>query len=270
MSIAPYVEAPYNRTITADSSMSGSDLSIVEPQLQGVEIRTERQRYAGTLPKIWTGRSDNQIIQDSFGEGDEFRQDTPFQEMARFDPAVYLNNRNVLMFPVVLDDPSFLDPENFDGVIEPLTIAGRASLVAVDFPFFAHAIKGHIQGGNEDSFQKSDSISAIYPLALPIRTEYWIDSVALIGSAVSGTIEIPGVFPDVERILSPFDDTIALDRIRQVDSNWSGDMRVAIIQMTGSSSDNYIPFGSKSASTGFAFYGGQLGTDSIAFGGLKR
>ena len=78
------------------------------------------------------------------------------------------------------------------------------------------------------------------------------------------------MFPEEEKVLAPFNESAALNEVIVSGTINNDEIREALLAMTGTSTDNYIPFGTLSASTGFTFSNTDSGIDSLAFGGLKR
>ena len=124
---------------------SGSDISTIEHMLQGVSIKTERQRVLGVLPRLGSGRTDHKVERNAFGQPKEFKDDEIFEELDKFDPVRFINGQDLLIFPVILSNVSLKDPEQLDGAIEPFTIRTRASLTSIDHPFEAHDVRASIQ-----------------------------------------------------------------------------------------------------------------------------
>ena len=63
--------------------------------------------------------------------------------MKKYNPVQFLLDDNAtLMYPLILWNASMKDPDQLDGVIEPLTIRSRASRQNPESPFFAHDIRG--------------------------------------------------------------------------------------------------------------------------------
>lgn len=281
----PYIEAPTVRTKVRDpvnpstigtaneTYDSGSDTSGFDHLRQGRSIQNDAQRYAGVQPKMGTGDPDHYVEINTFGQSKEFNEEPLFEELLVFDPLVYINNQEALIFPVVLANATLTDPEKFGGFIEPLTIGARASLVSVQLDLEPHDIRAHLQAGNEDAWFKCDQIVQFKDRFKEIvPNDVYIDSSANMGFG-SGTITLPGYFPENEKLIEPFNETVTLNRTYESGSltgTGSLDIENAILAMTGASSDSYVPYGEKSFGTGFTYDNAPDGVDSLAFGGLKR
>lgn len=269
----PFIEAPTVRASFPTSHISGSYTADIDPLRQGVEIANDKQRYAGTLPKLGTGDNDHELSLTVFGQPFEFREEEPFEEIAKFDPVVYMSNTASLMFPIVLGNASFLDPERFGGFIEPLGIGSRGFILETA-EFEAHTVRAHIQDGNEDSFAKTDRIVQTFRIAVSASLgDLYIDATDIMGASASGSIILVGVFPESEKMIDPFNESISPSRSflsSAIDSVGPADIVQALLRMTGAASDEYVPDGDRSMGTGFTYDLNVRGTDSLAFGGLLR
>jgi hypothetical protein len=268
----PFVEAKAD-TPGIVLAVSGTDTSEIDSLRQGVEIQNAKQRYAGILPKFGSGEDNNELDILTIGQAKEFRPVVPFEEVNKFDPVVYITSSGSLNFPNILNNASLIDPERFGAFIEPLTIGARNELLLTS-EFDAHTVKGHLMGGNEDTFNKCDVISHIYAVNPPINIhDLYIDATSLMGSSSNGSILLTGYFPESEKRVIPFNETKNLSKnviSGAIDAVNSTAINNALLAMTGASTDEYITEGYKSSGTGFTFGNSVYGTDSIAFGGLKR
>lgn len=267
----PFVEAPVVRGVQPSADMSGSDTSMIDHLRQGVEISNPAHRHIGVLPKLGTGDDQQQLDVVVFGQSSEFTIDSKFEDMTVFDPVVYVQNSQSFGYPVILGNPSFEDPEQMGGYIQPLSVGARDSVVsAADFE--PHDIMGQIQDGNEDSFKKTSKITNMIDLREQQQTaNLYIDSSDMMGDG-SGAIRLVGLFPDDEKILRPFDEARYLSK-SHVSGTLTGvdsyDMTNAVVSMSAAT-DQYVPDGFRAAATGFVYDFATAGVDSLAFGGLKR
>lgn len=267
----PYIEASDPRPHFPTSHTSGSDTSAIDHMRQGIEITTDNQRYGGAIPLLGSGEEDNHIEIVVFGQSQEFKDNVAFEELVVFDPLLYIQNQSTLIFPIILDNASFENPETLGGFIEPLSLGSRNSLLSIT-EFEAHGVKGSVQNGNEDSFKKSDSVIQI--IAVNERQQLrnlYVDSQATVGA--SSSISLPGYSPNDETLIDPFNESQVATRAFTsgvLNAVGSPELRRALLLMTGSSTDDYVQFGYKSQGTGMVFGSNLRGTDSIAFGDLKR
>lgn len=267
----PFIEAPAVAPAQPSQFESGSDTSAIDHLRQGVEITRSTHRYVSTLPLIGTGNENHEIELISFGQSSEFTVDSKFEEVDRFNPVSFITNQDTLTFPVVLDNPSYEDPERMGGYIQPLTIAAR-DLLTSTAEFEPHDIRAHLSDGNENSFGTMNIITNIIDLhETQSFDDLYIDSADVMGN-ISGSISLMGFFPDKERTLSPFNETKFLSKTfisGTLTGTSSYDMITNIMSMSADTS-TYIIDGFKTAGMGFTYDNMRYGTDSIAFGGLKK
>lgn len=87
----------------------------------------------------------------------------PFKEMGKWNSVHYIESPDTMQWPVVLDSPSAMDPFEFNGVIEPLTIRKKIteSSTFLDTPEDPepHSIRGSITSGE----MFGDSLGKVFP-----------------------------------------------------------------------------------------------------------
>jgi hypothetical protein len=279
-----------SQAITIGSeSISGS--------LQGVELRTFGQVYQGMMPKIRPlnsnilivdgKRIDNIRIYDenlttavgtgkieefpnfereelSFGVPKEFKDDTIFEDMARFNPVSFIEDEgSTLIYPQVLWNLSAKDLDSYDGVIEPLTIRSRASRNSIDWPYEAHDVRGALSNAAEDVRRRGNLIvDYVYPIDNSV--EPYLDE-----CFEQDTLGLPqpGFFSNPSDFSPPFEDgTDWEDAAKRL----TGAIKTAVLE-SRESTDSFFPRGSTSARSGqFVNLEDSPGTDSIAYAGMKR
>ena len=76
-------------------------------------------------------------------------------------PVAYIEDDiGTLIYPIIMSNVSMKDPDQYDGVLEPLEIRSRASRNSPDAYFVAHDIKGILQSDvAEDSRRRSNPIT---------------------------------------------------------------------------------------------------------------
>ena len=268
----PFIEAPSVPPPKPAPGTSGSYTVDIDHLRQGVEITTDAQRYNGTLPRFETDDPEHEIQINTFGQSSEFAAVATFGEINRFDPVVFIRDSSALTFPVVLDSPSYEDPEKLGGVVQPLAIGSKDLLVS-NTEFEPNDIKGHLMDGNESVFRNVDRIVSSFDPREPVQvTNLYIDASDSMGVA-GGSITLGGVFPEAERVIRPFDESKFLSRSvvsGSLPSTGSYDVVAALVLMGADDDNTYVPDGYISAGKGFTYDGAPMGTDSLAFGGLKR
>lgn len=266
----PFVEAPSIRTNLATAT-SGIDTSAIDGFRQGVSVKTNRHRYAGTLPKLGTGQDDSSLEILVFGQESEFEFNTKFEEILKFNPVAYINSVDALIFPVVVSNNSYRNQEKFGSFIEPLSLGPRSLFAGITSDRELNGIFGLIQDGNEDLFGKSDRIIQI--IELPRRnyvSRLFFDSSERL--EISGkTIGLPDIFVEQENVILPFDDSRFHNKSYIEKNTITGeDLISALVKTEGRATSRYIGFNEKSAGAGWTYDKSEFGTDSIAFGGRKR
>ncbi len=253
-------------------SVNGDNM---DPLRQGVSIRTKRQLYSGMMPKFFPDyqRTPNgEQESTNYGQPTTFNPTLPYVDMQKFNPVTFVSGSdNPIMYPLV-SNVSLLNPNQMDGVIEPLTIRKVVSMMSTDGSQDRHRIRGSIQAGDVDARNKSSQLVQVYDYREPLVTVPFIDAPLYMGDATDGSVILPGIISDAEAILRPFRDASheerVLDDVPAIDED--GLMLAALLLMTGSSSQSMLGENQISATAGFIYDNAPLGTDSLAFGGLKK
>ncbi|MAG25253.1 hypothetical protein CMI47_06705 [Candidatus Pacearchaeota archaeon] len=233
---------------------------------------------------------------------------SPFIDIiGKINPEDYINDAGGEQYPIVLSTPFFLDPGQMDGVIEPLAI--RAGLVgaSIESPFVSHKIRASLQSDSaQDANRDCVIISQQIEFKPVTKSAYFESSEGLSGPRLpgiqTGSISTPasssneqitgsfaylfqpGVISSFRSNIIPFDDSQMLfPRFVLGDDHPTGASGSLMIEAISGSFRDRGPFGTrfKSAAAGFIFReisvtgsdtgcSTVLGTDSIAFAGLKR
>ena len=267
---SPFVEAGTVRTVEQPVS-GGQDTTAIDKFRQGVNVKTERHRSDGVLLRASTTRNFNHQIEINLvGQDGIFSNDmTPFSDGEKYDPVQYINSRENAAADLPVGD----GPIGFDGVIEPFTIRDIVDRNTVEAPFLSKTVRGELMDGNEGVLRKSDRVLSFVPLVFAPVVVPFVDSGEIFGDE-PGAIRIPGFIDDRERTVNAYDDgdqstlysgAPGNDRLTNNDA-----INAALRLMTGSYDQDMRPYNHKSATAGFVYNNTPAGTDSIAFGGLKR
>lgn len=272
-----------------NESISGS--------LQGIEIKTFDQLYQGTSPKfrplnrsklIVDGvRVDNLSLFDenltsgidkkkveefpnfemenlSFGMPKEFRDETFFEDMDRFNPVSFIqDNGSSLIYPQVLWNLSAKDTDSYDGVIEPLTIRSRASRNSIEWPYDSHGVRAALSNAAED-VRRRGNVIVDYVFPTGNQTEAYLDE-----QFGHDTLEIntPPYLSDPIDNSRPFTDSTDWE---DAAASLQGEIQNALL-LSRESTELMFPRGSNSSTSGQVVNLQESpGTDSIAFVGMKR
>ncbi len=275
MATTPFFDNITNQVgglVIRTSASAGYDTIGIDHLRQGVEIRNDRDRYGGNL-KISAGTTDHELEHVVIGQALPYLEGYSFAEMERMVPCLVLSGATNLSQTEL--DSNILDEFQLNGVLEPFNIRDVAALSSIEGNRPAHAIKGHLQSGNENPLDGStDVITQFVELKPPpIETGYLESNSNFSSEFVSGsaTIVVPGPFLPIEQIINPYSDTARLRPALLTTSSMSR----AMIKVLSSGSQNSVanellPLGHNSSGAGWTFENMPFGTDSIAFGGLKQ
>jgi len=224
-------------------------------------------------------RVSHDVMVLNYGQSLEFDDTLPFDDIdgptAGSAPR-YLSS--LPEYPIVFFNKSLKGPQT-DGVIEPLTIRRM-----IDFSVLggnnerdiAHSIKAGLGYMVAESFRGFNTISQFIEFS-PNRIPAYVDNVE---SFYTDKVPLPGYVTDEVASIKPYVDTSLQEYQAR---NVTDDQIRAILESTdefrsGSygGTDNMLPRNSRSATAGFVYTLSNLtgstkyGTDSIAYGGLKK
>lgn len=252
------------------ANTSSIDIGSIDPWRQGVEI-TQQKHFDAGMVKIHAGEPGHMLRRNRFGMDRNFRTEVAFEELDYFNPRNFLLsqeidsplNFNIITFPIITSDNDQIENYIFDGVIEPFTIKSRAAFFSIDVPFEAHEVKGAVMGGNTDSTMSSDMVLTVDYYDVRQRQVGYLDLVDMI----DGRFPLNGFFNTDKAPCAPFMDE---RYVRNVDApvTYDSTMTAALSMMSGST-ENYISSLQRSATAGWTYDSTtNVGTDSIAFGGM--
>ena len=240
---------------------------------QGVEL-TQIKYFDAGLAKIHAGEPGHVLRRNRFGMDKNFRTDPRFEELDYFDPVKFLEAQeqaeplllNIITFPIITGDNDQIENYVFDGVIEPLPIREVASFFSIEVPFQSRTVRASLMGGNEDSTHASDRVLTVDYYEPEKEQIPYLDLIDLIGPSGSAPQPLNGFFVFDKSTNRPFDDS-RYPRNVPIATTYSSNFAEALSIMTGST-DNYVSFKQKSATSGFFYDNTPVGTDSLAFGGM--
>jgi len=141
------------------------------------------------------------------GQSLDYNDSLPFEEpdCVNINPAILLSSHHVnVLLPTAMVQAA--TPANADGVIEPLTIRKVVDRSALELPFVARSIKGHLSISDERG--ESTLIEDCHDVRQS-RSGFncmpFLDSVGNMGRN-SIRVDQPGAFSDVQQTLVPFSD----------------------------------------------------------------
>jgi hypothetical protein len=183
----PRIEEAIN---SFENATDGIDTTLIDPFRQGVELRTAKQVYNTTQPKIWAGNLQHHVRTTTYGQARDFTQydgSQNFQEKPIFDPVWYIVDPNY-PHPIIFNDGPMQEEE---AIIEPFTIPFRIKNAA-EGPFYAHSVRGSMEDGNNlDSLDGGTTrIEQFVEYNAPLTPRFFLDE----GQSYIGTALPTGSF----------------------------------------------------------------------------
>lgn len=249
----------------------GIDTSPYDPYRQGVEIRNNRQRFIGMMPKMWAGNSCHAIQPSAIGQPRdfvEFTDKTEFDDlMIRFDPVRYITDSHYPL-PILFNE----GPQQEEiASMEPFIIPFRKHDTYSNY--FPRAPRGTVElGGNTHDLGHgrfgTEALEQFSYLS-PSQPNPFLDE----GEYFFGNVKIDGYVEPDQRETLPFDDTVDDYLVQQV-SSLDVDL-IETLKRMRLNLDNDIRgvYRKRSTSAGYSVYGPQAavyGTDSVAYMGMVR
>lgn len=245
-------------------SLTGSiNTTLIDGFRQGVEITQAKHFYAGNSVRIHAGEPGHVLRKNSYGADRNFLLQNEFKELEYYDALKYINNQDIITYPLVTHDSDETENYNFNGIIEPLTIRAVAAFFSIDVPFEAHSLKATLMDGNQDITTAASKILNVKLKKENYKIPPWLDLIDMMGTVK----KVPTIafFNDDKTYINPFNDS---SNKVQLSTNLPNDMISAVTELIGST-ENYISENETSAACGWMYDDvWSKGTDSIAFGGL--
>ena len=209
----------------------------------------------------------------SFGLGEEYKHDTIFKDISTYSPVAYIQSSTPIssvelafedeIYPRVFTANSYQNLNDYDGVIEPLTIRSRANNTSIDGPFEPHGVRAAISNAGEDVRRRNNPIvDYVYPIDNSV--EPYLDEIF-----EQDTLGLPaqGFFSDPSDLSPPFRDG---SDWQDLADQLEGEINEALIVAT-TSVEQMFPRGAISATCGqIVNLSDSPGTDSITYAGMKR
>lgn len=257
--------------IPTNSGSGGMDTSQIDQFRQGVEIKTNHDRFMSTQPKIWSGDFDHYITYNPIGQARSFTEYENSQiwgDLPEFNPVLFIELGGDYPLPIVFNDGP---QEEEETILEPITIPFRRS--STEGPFFAHRVAGQIEDGNnfDTIFKNSNRTSQFWEYDEPVQQRLFLDEGQAIYGSISDGITTEGYVFGEERLIRAFDDT-TLDDIQQSTSA-SSDLMDVLLGIQMNLNHDFRPARSRSAGANTFIYGRdsyKYNTDSIAYIGKIR
>ena len=274
-----YYEGPDETPKISDAVNTGSiDTSAIDQYRQGVEI-TQQSHWSSGILKIHAGETNHLLRRNTFGQdvpgiNDEQALNTSwYKDIDYFDPVKYIEAQTSgtfayisnLTFPIVTHDTDEIENFIFNGVIEPFAIRSVASFFSTHVGgYAANSVKGTVMAGNSDVRLASEPIVHVHRYETAYSTTPFLDMIDMIGNTPT-----EAYFDNSVVAISPYDDAGGSREIEEnsVHKRNAHDMNSAISNLKFDT-ENYVPTGEVSPTSGFIFDNTPAGTDSLAFGGM--
>ncbi len=237
MTTAPFLEGKHPLDTLRKTYVSNSmNTSGVDPFRQGVEL-TQDKHFQQGIAKIWSGLAGHAVNLNEYGQHNDeiFPNQRYFQEVAKFDPVLYLTDYYSTQ-PVVIDSAVSMNDRGFDGIIEPLTIRKAITFTSIDVPFESHSTKASLESGNFDPFRNADQIISKYNFKeVSLGDRWYEDNVDMTGRIPTNL----GFWPTITTRLLGFDDSQTRDGV-MLPVSASADLREVLKGMRPPT-ENYLP-----------------------------
>lgn len=248
----------------------------IDAYKHGIEILQEKQWAAG-LVKISAGTPGHLFDSMRYGlpKLDIIPSDE-FVEIETFNPIKFVEtggDYKLFTYPIVTSDRNLAENLILDGVIEPFPIRPVISNFSLNVPFEPRATRGTFESGNQNKLFSSDQIVSFDYIQPPKgnRTAFLEASVPVMEVITTGTASLLvgsriDYFNLDENYIDSFVDYVP-PRGHTPSSTYSSDM-LNLINKMPSRETTYLSEKQVSFSCGFTYDNNELGTDSIAYGGL--
>lgn len=146
--------------------------------------------------------------------------------------------------------------------MEPLTIRPIVAFFSIEAPFESHTVRGHLATGNTNQMGASDQVLSLDYFEPTKEIVGYLDMVDIIEGH-----PLNGFFRHEFTSILPFTDARLVRNEVNVPSEPS-DMLAALSLMSGST-DGYVHYNQRSSACGWYYDNTtNVGTDSLAFGGM--
>lgn len=302
-------EGPIINISDVGINSSSINTSEIDAFRHGVEITLNKHAHAGMfkISAGTPGHIVKPVCYGANPDLD-INKSNSFKEIDPFNPVSYLNlSSSIDREKMISSEEETLDlRSSYNGIIEPLSIRAVEGFLSTELPFQMHSVKGEFSEGNFDKLNNAndrvltidyvpkklvainysrgfvegniayENKSPFYDRLSDVSTSPGSGSMASSlkkqlpqnGSVKYFVVDLSGsnIFPNT---IFPFDDSKVYLKSLGITAETYGEDMIDIFNTMTGSTDNYVPPGKKSATTGFVYDGlGYSGVDSLAFGGL--
>jgi hypothetical protein len=247
--------------------------SSVDAYRQGTEI-TEEKHWTAGVAKISAGTPGHLFDESRYGVPRfPILSADKFYEIETFNPVKFVEtggDYRQFTYPIVSSDRNLEENFILDGIIEPFPIRQVISNFSINFPFEPRELKASMESGNQNKTFSSDLVvSHGYFLPTSENRTWYLDSSDLISldSQITGSLKTRIDHFNLDKnYQTPFVDFIP-PRGNTPGLLLTGDLLSAVNAMPPRET-SYLNEKQISFSCGFTYDNNELGTDSIAYGGL--
>ena len=243
---------------------AGSPGHIVDPLCYGVaELSTQAS--------INSIENDNEINEIAKGA---------FKEIDLFDPIAFISLQEddkpidqLITFPIVTADSNQLENYILNGIIEPFPIRPVISNFSINVPFEPQGVRGAYGNGNMTSYMLSDEVLSVdYFDPKEVNDTFFLDEgepIVMSNGKVTASIGTTiGYFNVAKNYMLPFEDKVP-PRGEELSNSYTSDM-INVVNKMLRQGEVYVTSKQRSSTSGIVYDGtSKIGTDSIAFGGMK-
>lgn len=247
--------------------------SSIDAYRHGIEI-TEEKHWAAGVAKISAGTAGHLFDESRYGVPRfPLISADKFFEIETFDPVKFVEtggDYNQFTYPIVTSDRNLEENFILDGIIEPFPIRQVISNFSTNFPFEPRAFRASIESGNPNKTFSSDLVVShdyFFP-TLENRAWYLDDSdLIYLDPQATGSLNIRIDHFNIDQNYQVSFVDVVPPRGNTVRSSYTGDLLNAVNAMPPRET-SYLSEKQVSFSCGFTYNNNELGTDSIAYGGL--
>jgi hypothetical protein len=232
-----------------------------EPYRQGVEIRSIKGYSTGMI-RMHSGYPGHRIGTQVIGQDDDLtlNKDLKFQDDPTYSPIHYIQSDPDSIVYVSVEGWSTYDHGQLKNVIEPLSIRPAITFMSNYFPYEAHSVWGNLEDGNLEADR-----SACQVLSIDEKTENHTTPFLDLYESCVGPERGLGIKINEKTKVEPFVDDLTLQQ--DVTKNITG----PITTLTGRlkfEENSYVTMNQFSSNSGYQYDNCEIGTDSLAFGGM--
>lgn len=258
------------------TSIDTTVTSSIDSYRNGVEILQEKQWAAG-LVKISAGTPGHLFDSMRYGLPRlDIIPSASFVEIETFNPVKFVEtggNYNLFTYPIVTSDRNLAENFILDGIIEPFPIRQVLSNFSLNVPFEPRAMRASFESGNQNKkFSSEQIVSQDYFDPKQVCKTFFLDAsdpimeVIMVNNKNVSLGSKIDYFNLEESSWSAFVDYIP-PRGNTVNSTYTGDLLNAVNSLPPRET-TYLNEKQVSFSCGFTYDNNELGTDSVAYGGL--